>query len=418
MYVKRTCVCLTLLFFGLSLLGGCSFSRLKKDLEEQESLAVLEGDLSLDGFSSSEPIIIGLVSVDGPHPTLVSHRVLHKPKPFTFAAPVGRYRLFAFVDENNDQKYGEGESISRITDLFLDQPGHTYNVHIWIRGETLEALQEEAQRLKATIRKGNLSRLVTPGTLTQLDAQVFAQENIEMGLWQPLEFVRNVDFGLFFLAEYDPRKIPVLFVHGVSGSPAQFRRLIANLDREHYQPFLMFYPSGFSISVIDEVLRATLNEAQARYGFKEIDILAHSMGGLVTRSFLNRIDKEGAPYRIRRYITISTPWEGHDAALMGLKYAPAIIPVWHDVAPGSDFLKSLYREALPQGVEHYLFFGYRGSSMFAGGNSDGVVSIASQLPVNVQDQAKLIRGYDEDHTSILESEPLLTKVSQVLSAGR
>ena len=56
-------------------------------------------------------------------------------------------------------------------------------------------------------------------------------ENARRGLWQPVEFVRQVGAGVYFLEPYDPDKIPVLFVHGALGHPGDWDAIVAALDR-------------------------------------------------------------------------------------------------------------------------------------------------------------------------------------------
>ncbi|MCP3852990.1 MAG: hypothetical protein GY694_22595 [Gammaproteobacteria bacterium] len=48
------------------------------------------------------------------------------------------------------------------------------------------------------------------------------------------------------------------------------------------------------------------------------------------------------------------------------------------------------------------------------GNSDGVISIESQLRLTVQQQIKFIRGFNEDHSSILESAEVSHVVNSLL----
>ena len=93
------------------------------------------------------------------------------------------------------------------------------------------------------LKKGNAithqKSLTQIGTVTHLDAENFSMENAEKGLWQPYQSIQTVSFGLFFLYEYDPHKKVVLFVHGVSRTPRQFKMIINNLDYDHFQPLVL-----------------------------------------------------------------------------------------------------------------------------------------------------------------------------------
>ena len=163
-------------------------------------------------------------------------------------------------------------------------------------------------------------------------------------------------------------KIPVLFVHGINGTPTNFRYLVEHLDRTKYQPWLYYYPSGVRLSGIADHLDQTMKALQLQHGFMQYHVIAHSMGGLVSRGFLLRNQSGQSRPRVPLYITISTPWAGHKAAETGVNYAPAVVYVWNDMAPQSAYLTDLFfsnhngvqaHRPLPAGVQHHLLFGYK-----------------------------------------------------------
>lgn len=62
-------------------------------------------------------------------------------------------------------------------------------------------------------------------------------------------------------------------------------------------------------------------------------------------------------------------------------------------------------------------FSHRGGySFLSDGNTDGVVSLRSQLPIHIQENAALVIGYDEGHVSILNSEEVLRKLNEILDS--
>jgi hypothetical protein len=66
-------------------------------------------------------------------------------------------------------------------------------------------------------------------------------------------------------------------------------------------------------------------------------IFVHGMGGLVTRSFVQRLaahfpDEAGA---LRRVVTVNSPQGGMSSANTGVEYSPIVIPSWQDVAAKS-----------------------------------------------------------------------------------
>jgi pimeloyl-ACP methyl ester carboxylesterase len=248
------------------------------------------------------------------------------------------------------------------------------------------------------------------GTLVAWDDPRFSPEAAGEGMWTPHEAFKKYGAGMFFVEPYDPARVPVVFVHGINGSARDFKTVIDNLDRSRFQAWVFQYPSGFRLELINEFLFRILEDLQVRYRFDRYAIVAHSMGGLVSRGAVNKIVARGGKQPIALYVTISTPWEGHEAAEMGTRYSPVVLPVWLDMSPGSPYLAELFRTKLPDSMPYYLFFGFRGGS-----GSDGTVSLKSMLDLAGQDQAVRIAGLPEDHMSILASGTLIERLNAVLA---
>jgi hypothetical protein len=96
------------------------------------------------------------------------------------------------------------------------------------------------------------------------------------------------------------------------------------------------------------------------------------------------------------------------AASAGARQAPAPAPSWSDIASNSEFIRTLPETGLADAVSFRLFFGYRDESVIRfAENSDGSISLKSQLHPPIQRQAGEVRGFNETHTSILSSEAVL-----------
>jgi pimeloyl-ACP methyl ester carboxylesterase len=86
---------------------------------------------------------------------------------------------------------------------------------------------------------------------------------------------------------YDPRKIPVLFIHGLGNSPATWMPMIEFLRndetiRHHYQFWAFSYPSGQPFPIPAATLRRLLDQIDKRYPeHKDIVVIGHSMGGQI-----------------------------------------------------------------------------------------------------------------------------------------
>lgn len=108
-----------------------------------------------------------------------------------------------------------------------------------------------------------------------------------LGLFKPQEFAGGE--RLARLQPYDPRKIPVIFIHGLGNSPATWAPLIEFLRgdpaiRENYQIWFYSYPSGVPYPLAAAYLRAQLAEIRKRYpGMRDIVVVGHSMGGMISR---------------------------------------------------------------------------------------------------------------------------------------
>jgi len=87
-----------------------------------------------------------------------------------------------------------------------------------------------------------------------MDEFVFSDEYGVKGLWNSMEFFREISGNVYFLEEYDPTKIPILFVHGAAGSPQNWRAFFEDIDRDKYQPWFFYYPSGTSIDSMSHLL--------------------------------------------------------------------------------------------------------------------------------------------------------------------
>ncbi len=252
------------------------------------------------------------------------------------------------------------------------------------------------------------------GEVVNLNDSRFASTRGEDGLWTPATFAIHSGFGIYFLEPYNPSKIPVLFVHGAAGSPQDLRLAMEKIDRRIYQPWFYMYPSGMRLGNAAYALDEGIKLLHEHHRFNRLHVVAHSMGGLVARSFIVRNVIEEHNRYIHTFITFSSPWDGHEAAAMGVKYAPEVVPSWHDMKHGSDFLTHLYDERLKGRVDHHLFYSHRAKrSPILPEENDGSVSVASQLRKAAVADAVEVRGFDEDHVSILSSAAALRAAGEI-----
>jgi pimeloyl-ACP methyl ester carboxylesterase len=247
----------------------------------------------------------------------------------------------------------------------------------------------------------------------------FSPASIKQGVWSPDEFERAELGGIFFLDAPVARRTAVLFIHGINGSPRDFKFLIAHLDRSRFQPCVFFYASGASLSQSSRDLSVAIDQIHSRYDVESLVIVAHSIGGLIARDLvLNQSAHVGVDIPV--LITMSSPWGGVPSAGIGVRLSPVVVDAWRDIAVGSPYLNSLFVDAggeprqLPAATRHYLLFSYRKSWSSFGLSGDAVTSVASQLDRTAQEQAYRVYGFDVSHSEILRSRGVADLLDEAL----
>ena len=350
--------------------------------------------------------------------------VLAQPGSYYFIVPAGTYRLAAFEDRDktfaydpeHDRAavYGGGVPVTVAGGQTIEGLG------IALRGGGNEPLGFAFTVPPAGRRGARQLPDLNIGVVTTLDDPRFSHDNAKIGLWQPIDFLFDVGAGLYFLEPYDEKKIPILFIHGALGTPDDWRWLIAHLDRNRFQPWLLYYPTALPLELDGAALDRWMQRLYTTFRFPRLLVVAHSMGGLVARAFINTALRDptgGVADSLRLFVTLSTPWQGQAAAALGVEQAPAVAPSWYDMAPGSPFLQSLQASPLPKTIPHYLLFSYAGGSRFSDAANDGVVTLASQLDWRAQSESVKVYGFDESHTGILRSPQVSGLLNAILASA-
>jgi len=100
------------------------------------------------------------------------------------------------------------------------------------------------------------------------------------------------------LQVYDPKRIPVIFVHGLQDTPASWTPLINTLYedpeiRRHYQFWVYSYPSGYPYPYSAALFREELDGVDRAFpDHKGIVLIGHSMGGMVSRLMITDADEK------------------------------------------------------------------------------------------------------------------------------
>lgn len=130
-----------------------------------------------------------------------------------------------------------------------------------------------------------------------------------------------------------PAALPVLLLHGVGCNAAVWTTLRRHLDAQGLGPVyaLSYGPPFAAIETFAEQVAAKIAAIERATGAAQVVIVAHSMGGLVARSYLRAY----GPAHVRRLVSIGTPYAGsrHAWLMSG--------PPLAQMRPGSAYLRAL-----------------------------------------------------------------------------
>ena len=405
-YVLRKAV-YTLLAIPLLLqLQSCQFALLKDDLEQlAKTVRILPGQVTLSDSAIKAPVLLVKYSKNSEQYEVNAFESLANDLRFLVPLRNTDTYLIAVADENRNGRYDHGEPYG-----YYGEPS-PLNLASKATDITIALNQKAplADSFVAQILSFEVTDLVTLGATQlgekkSLDQLNIGLEGAKLGVWQPYKFMQEKQLGIFLLQDYDPKKIPVIFVHGMQGFPEQFEQYIESLNSERYQPWVFVYPSGIRLDIVSYFLHNRLKWLHESLGFHELHIVAHSMGGLISRGALLKCGQQ-CSYQ-GSLTSVASPWGGVKSANAGVERAPEVVPSWIDLQTDGDYIKKLSSHQLPDNFRFYLAFTYKATKIRIE-NSDNSVALVSQLANYVQQQADEQRGFYETHTSVLNSDSVM-----------
>jgi hypothetical protein len=310
---------------------------------------------------------------------LVSHTVLQRPgRWYTGLAP-GCYAVGAFQDLNRDRRYSDEPA------LRVMHPDRLLELAPGQRVESLELVIPAGGRF----------------SLDELDPM--ARQTADLA-------VRSHEDQTFVSLDQVAVEGQVVDLADPKFGEA---KLIAGLDRSRFQPWFFFYPSGARLEPLAHFLTERVTRLQAEHGFDKMAVVAHSMGGLVSRAFLLEHHARVESDPIGLFISYSTPWEGVASAREGVERSPVVIDSWRDVAAGSDFLRAIfYRDPdakaprdLPEGISYHLIFGVE----------DQTIAVPSAIRWQVVREAANRWPLPYGHVDILDSPEASLLLNEILA---
>jgi pimeloyl-ACP methyl ester carboxylesterase len=144
-------------------------------------------------------------------------------------------------------------------------------------------------------------------------------------------------------------KPPVVLLHGFIDNRSVFvllRRSLAQHGRRQVES-LNYSPLTCDIRTAAELLGRHIEEICERTGSREVDIVGHSLGGLIARYYVQRL---GGDLRVRTLVTLGTPHSGTAVAPLANAH-----PIVRQMRPDSTVIEELTRPA-PGCRTHFVSF--------------------------------------------------------------
>jgi pimeloyl-ACP methyl ester carboxylesterase len=192
---------------------------------------------------------------------------------------------------------------------------------------------------------------------------------------------------------------PVLLVHGYLANRGSLHLLERRLHARRHL-VLSYHLPRLSLGDIRDnaaLIARKVESLVAQTGVPQVDIVGHSLGGLVGLYYVKRL---GGRHRVRRLILLGTPASGTWSALLALFTAPigrAGLPL----LPPTPFLRELRDTPLPPGIQ----------VISVGGSRDYFAPLASTVLDGVR-HVSLPTG----HSGLLVDEAVIDTLDGLLRA--
>ncbi len=134
-------------------------------------------------------------------------------------------------------------------------------------------------------------------------------------------------------------KPPVVLLHGFIDNRSVFvllRRSLSQHGRQQIES-LNYSPLTCDIRIAAELLGRHIEQVCERTGSRRVDVVGHSLGGLIARYYVQRL---GGDTRVRTLVTLGTPHSGTRVAPLANAH-----PIVRQMRPGSPVLEELGRPA-------------------------------------------------------------------------
>jgi triacylglycerol lipase len=128
-------------------------------------------------------------------------------------------------------------------------------------------------------------------------------------------------------------QIPILFVHGFSGSSANWRYFRQKMEKKGFKNIysIDLGSPNLSIEAYAEKLERKVDEILVKTGSQKVQIVAHSMGGVVSLEYMA---KNKNSLKVDRLVTLASPLRGTYVGYISYFAKPA-----RQMIPGSKYMQ-------------------------------------------------------------------------------
>ena len=207
--------------------------------------------------------------------------------------------------------------------------------------------------------KGLLSRVRRMVTdhrkVRRLDGEPLKQDLI--GGQHAFSYLRHLVRGNEMTQSRIPEQLsqnhpPVLLIHGFLGTRGSMFVLEQRLLRDGFHVF------SFNLGMLNVrdirtsalLIHRKVQMICEQTGIRRIDIVGHSMGGLIGLYYIKSL---GGKEQVRRIVMLGTPARGTWVAALGVATMGLLSASSWQLLPGSDFLEELHEGPLPNEVEFF-----------------------------------------------------------------
>ncbi len=172
-------------------------------------------------------------------------------------------------------------------------------------------------------------------------------------------------------------KRPIFLIHGLWNNPKLFKNLIGKIKDENYQVYSPHLPHKFGITSLRQLAIDLDSKIEEFVGPEvDIDIVGFSMGGLISRIWLQN---HNGFLRTKRFFSIGTPHLGTYTAQV---IPSSLMPGIAEMKRGSSLLSQLNDDLSPlENVECISFFTKWDLMSFPGWQAKLSIGDSYHLPV-------------------------------------